>query len=354
MSSNGKVFISHAAADKALARLVVNFLKEAVGVRDSDIFCTSLAGHSIPLTADFNAHIRTQIEQPALVLALFTPSYLESHFCLMELGVAWSRALKTLAVVAPGVSFDAVTKTLGLKQAWLISDHSKLSEFRATFADLPLEERSTATWEGKVAEWRKKLPRVLRDLPSPRLVEKTKLDGALSNAAAATRAAEEEISSLKEQLSAMEEENAALQARFTVKDEGRPRVMIVEPERLIALDLELTLKSGRCDVIGVARTNAEALAMALVEKPDIIVTETQLADGSSGIDLIKAVYPLVDCFAIFVTAYPERLLTGDRPEPIDLITKPFSPDNLLTKIADATELVLERRAQAGCASDKRA
>lgn len=348
------MFISHAVADRALARLLVNFLKEAVGVRDSDIFCTSLAGHSVPLTADFNAHIRTQIEQPALVIALFTPSYLESHFCLMELGVAWSRALKTLAVVAPGVSFDAVTKTLGLKQAWVISDHSKLSEFRETFRGLQLEERSPATWEGKVAEWRKKLPGVLRGLPSPRLIEKTKLDSALSNAEAATRAAEEEIGSLKEQISAMEEENAALQARLKVKDEWRPRVMIVEPERLIALDLEQTLKSGGCDVIGVARTNTEALAMALTEMPDIIVTEIQLADGSSGIDLIKALYPLVDCFAIFVTAYPERLLTGDRPEPIDLITKPFSPENLLRKIADATKFVLDKRVQAGSALDKRA
>ncbi|UXT93300.1 TIR domain-containing protein [Agrobacterium pusense] len=353
MSSNGKVFISHAVSDRALARLMVNFLKEAVGVRDSDIFCTSLPGHSIPLTEDFNKYIRAQIEEPAIVVALLTPSYLESLFCLMELGAAWSRALKTLAVVAPGVSFDTVAKTLGSKQAWSINDHSKLFEFRETFSGLQLEERSTATWEGKVAEWRKKLPGVLRGLPSARLVEKTKVESALSDAEAATRAAEEEISSLKRQLSAMEEKNVTLQARITAKDEGWPRVMIVEPERLIALDLEQTLKNGRYDVIGVARTNAEALALALAEKPDIIVTETQLADGSSGIDLIKVVYPRVDCFAIFVTAYPERLLTKDRPEPIDLITKPFSPENLLEKIAGATRFVLERRAQAGGAAHER-
>ncbi len=347
MSSNGKVFISHAVADVALARLVVNFLKEAIGVRDSDIFCTSLPGHSIPLTEDFNAYIRNQIEQPALVLALLTPSYLESHFCLMELGVAWSRALKTLAVVAPGVSFDVVTKTLGLKQSWKINDHAKLSEFRDTFKELELEARSTVTWEGKAAEWRKKLPGVLRGLPPSKLVEKTKLDNALSDGEESKRTAEEVVNRLKKQLSALEEDNAALHERIAVKDEGRPRVLIVEPEKLIALDLEQMLKRARYDVIGTARTKQEAMTLALVEKPDIIVTEIQLADGSSGIELINAVYPLVDCFAIFVTAYPERLLIGNRPQPVELITKPFSPDDALAKIVGATQVVLKRRAQAG-------
>ena len=75
--------------------------------------------------ADFNGYIRDQIEQPYIVLALLTPAYFDSDFCLMELGATWSKSLKTLAVVVPDVSFDIVTKTLGLKQAWRINDHSQ-------------------------------------------------------------------------------------------------------------------------------------------------------------------------------------------------------------------------------------
>nr|WP_281068667.1 response regulator [Neorhizobium galegae] len=157
--------------------------------------------------------------------------------------------------------------------------------------------------------------------------------------------ADDEAKRVKKQISDLEEDNARLQERISVKDEGRPRVLIVEPEKLIALDLEQMLKRARYDVIGVARTKQEAMTMALVDKPDIIVTEVQLADGSSGIDLINAVYPLVDCFAIFVTAYPERLLTGNRPHPVELITKPFSPDDALAKIVGATQAVLQRRAK---------
>ncbi|MGO7018603.1 TIR domain-containing protein [Rhizobium leguminosarum] len=338
-----KVFVSHATADVALAKLVVNFLKEAIGVPDANIFCSSLPGHSIPLMEDFNEHIRNQIEQPAIVIALLTPSYLESHFCLMELGAAWSRAHKTLAVVTSTVSFDAVTRTLGLKQAWRIDDHTKLFEFKRAFKDLELESRSSATWEGKAAEWRKRLPTVLRGLPSAKLVEKVKLDTAVAEAEELKRTFHEEGRTAKMQIARLEEDNAALQQKLANKEEGRPRVLIVEPEKLIALDLRQMLERARYDVVGVATTKQDAMIAALIEKPDIVLTETELEDGSSGIDLVNALYPLMDCFAIFVTAYPERLLKEGRPQPVDLVTKPFSPDEVLTKVLGATQFVLQRR-----------
>ncbi|NYT30564.1 TIR domain-containing protein [Rhizobium sp. WYCCWR 11128] len=357
VSTIGKVFISHATADVALAKLVVNFLKEAIGVPDADIFCTSLPGHSIPLMQDFNEYMRKQMEQPAIVLALLTPSYLESHFCLMELGAAWSRALKTLPVVTPEVPFDVVTKTLGLKQAWRIDDHTKLSEFRDAFEGMALEARSSATWEGKADEWKKRLRIVLRGLPSPKLVSKKDLDAALFEIETTKRASAaeaERLSDLHRELARrsarkreeLEEENAALRKRLADKDAGLPRALIVEPERLIALDLQEVLTRARYDVVGVATSKQEAIIMALAEKPELILTEIDLADGSSGIDLVNALYGHLDCFAIFVTNHPEKLLTGNRPEPIDLVTKPFSPDHLLEKVAGARKHLLERRALA--------
>ncbi|UWM74984.1 TIR domain-containing protein [Rhizobium sp. WSM4643] len=357
MSTIGKVFISHATADAALAKLVVNFLKEAVGVRDADIFCSSLPGHSIPLMEDFNLYLKNQIEQPSIVLALLTPAYFDSDFCLMELGAAWSRSLKTLAVVAPEISFDLVTKTLGLKQAWLINDHSRLSEFRDAFKELALESRSSATWEGKAAEWRKRLPAILRGLPSSKLVSKKDLDAAffeIETIKRASAAEAERLSNLHQELAGrsarkhqeLEEENAALRKRLADKEAGLPRAIIVEPERLIALDLQEVLTRARYDVVGVTKSKQEAIIMALAEKPELIVTEIDLADGSSGIDLVNALYPHLECFAIFVTNHPEKLLTGNRPEPIELITKPFSPDNLLEKVAGARKRLIERRALA--------
>ena len=48
---------------------------------------------------------------------------------------------------------------------------------------------------------------------------------------------------------------------------------------------------------------------------------------------------------IFITAYPDRFLTGERPEPAFLITKPFQPDMVKAIVSQA--LFFERRA--GCA-----
>ena len=87
-----EIFISHATADKRLAELLVNFLKEAIGVPTSAIFCSSVKGHDIPLGEDFNDYIKQSIQNPKLVILLMTPAYVESLFCLMELGAAWAQS----------------------------------------------------------------------------------------------------------------------------------------------------------------------------------------------------------------------------------------------------------------------
>ena len=81
-----EIFISHAVADKKLAKALVTFLKEAIGVPEKSIFCSSVKGHDIPLGADFNKYMKDKIQNPKLVILLITETYLERHFCLMELG----------------------------------------------------------------------------------------------------------------------------------------------------------------------------------------------------------------------------------------------------------------------------
>jgi len=92
-------------------------------------------------------------------------------------------------------------------------------------------------------------------------------------------------------------------------------ILIIEDEVLIALDLENLVESLGHRSIGIARTRSEAIALAKVKRPGLILADIQLADGSSG---LEAVNDLLDSFevpVIFITAYPERFLTGERPEP---------------------------------------
>jgi len=119
-------------------------------------------------------------------------------------------------------------------------------------------------------------------------------------------------------------------------------VLIIEDEALISLDLASLVESlGHC-VLGVARTKNEALTMAAEQRPGLILADIQLADGSSGLDAVNDILDSFEVPVIFITAYPERFLTGERPEPAFLIAKPYQPTMLSAVISQA--LFFERNA----------
>lgn len=102
-------------------------------------------------------------------------------------------------------------------------------------------------------------------------------------------------------------------------------VLIIEDETFIAMDLESLVKNLGHNVIGVARTHSDALALAKSKQPGLILADIQLADGSSGLDAVNELLRTFEVPVVFITAYPERFLTGERPEPAFLISKPFQP-----------------------------
>ena len=120
-------------------------------------------------------------------------------------------------------------------------------------------------------------------------------------------------------------------------------VLIIEDETFIAMDLESLVKNLGHNVIGVARTHADAVALAKNKKPGLILADIQLADGSSGLDAVNELLKVFEVPVVFITAYPERFLTGERPEPAFLITKPYQPYTVKAIVSQA--LFFERRAQ---------
>ena len=102
-------------------------------------------------------------------------------------------------------------------------------------------------------------------------------------------------------------------------------VLIIEDETFIAMDIEALVESLGHKVTGVARTHSEATALARQKQPGLILADIQLADGSSGLDAVNELLGSFEVPVIFITAYPERFLTGQRPEPAFLIAKPFQP-----------------------------
>ena len=111
-------------------------------------------------------------------------------------------------------------------------------------------------------------------------------------------------------------------------------VLIIEDEPLIALDLQNLVEELGHRVIDVARTHREALtAIQTQQQPGLILADIQLADGSSGLEAVNEILESFEVPVIFITAYPERFLTGAPPEPAFLIAKPFSVDTLRAVIS---------------------
>ncbi|WP_149789362.1 response regulator [Lutimaribacter pacificus] len=134
-----------------------------------------------------------------------------------------------------------------------------------------------------------------------------------------------------------EEADALVAAAFTEMENAiAGRVLIIEDEAIIAMDLETLVAEIGHQVTGVARTRDGAVQLGQREKPDLILADIQLADNSSGIDAVNDILESVGTMpVIFITSFPERLLTGERPEPAFLIVKPYTEAQVRTAVSQA-------------------
>ena len=117
--------------------------------------------------------------------------------------------------------------------------------------------------------------------------------------------------------------------------ESTTSVLIIEDEPLISMQLEDLVRSLGHDICGTAATRTQALQVVAEQRPGLVLADIQLADGSSGLDAVDDILAIDSVPVIFITAYPERLLTGNRPEPTYLITKPFQESTVRAAISQA-------------------
>jgi CheY-like chemotaxis protein/DNA-directed RNA polymerase specialized sigma24 family protein len=124
-------------------------------------------------------------------------------------------------------------------------------------------------------------------------------------------------------------------ARAAMLKQQPALVLIIEDEPIIALNLcDIARDAGHL-IVGVATTKTEAIKMATESHPGLVLCDIQLRDGSSGLDAAREIMDAMPVPVIFITAYPERLLTGAVREPTFLVTKPFSPDSVLVTMSQA-------------------
>ncbi|TMM46150.1 response regulator [Qipengyuania marisflavi] len=137
------------------------------------------------------------------------------------------------------------------------------------------------------------------------------------------------------EISVADIESMVQEAVTEIDSETSTSVLIIEDEPLISMQLEDLVTSLGHEICGTAATRTQAQEVVAKRTPGLVLADIQLADGSSGLDAVDDILSMNSVPVIFITAYPERLLTGDRPEPTYLVTKPFQEQTVRAAISQA-------------------
>ena len=108
------------------------------------------------------------------------------------------------------------------------------------------------------------------------------------------------------------------------------KLMIIEDEPLIALDLTKILEKKGFEVTGHAGNFEEALALFDTNRPDIILSDIKLENNESGIKVIEALQKLDDFCVVYLTSYGDDKMieTALHTNPAAYMTKPFRESDL--------------------------
>jgi DNA-directed RNA polymerase specialized sigma24 family protein/CheY-like chemotaxis protein len=112
-------------------------------------------------------------------------------------------------------------------------------------------------------------------------------------------------------------------------------VLIIEDEPVIALDVAETVRSLNHRVCGIVSRANQAVDSARISPPGLVLADIELEDGSTGISAVREILKSNDVPVVFVTAFPERLMDPDTPEPTLVVAKPFDPAALKVAISQA-------------------
>jgi hypothetical protein len=202
------VFVSHATKDADIAAEIVDLIEQGIGVPEAEIFCSSLHGYGIPTGKTFVTFMKEQMLEPKVVILLLTPAYFESKFCLSELGAAWVKSHFIFPILVPPLGYEDVRDVLLGTQVSRITDDIKYNELRDhLMREIALDAKSSTKWDIKRRAFLKNIEPLIARVPGPTTVPAKKvqeLEARLSEAHRELDATEQEIASLKRQLSATE------------------------------------------------------------------------------------------------------------------------------------------------------
>jgi hypothetical protein len=175
-----KLFVSHDVGDKPLVDAFVKLLEGGIGVPPGDIFCASLKGQGVKPGRDFKESIREHLDGATCVIALITPRFYSSAYCMCELGGVWIHAKSLIPILVPPLTLSDLKAVLVGLQALMITEKADLDQLRDDVAkQLSIEPLLTPRWSVRRDEFLDSLPLILKQLPDEATVTRATHDEAL-------------------------------------------------------------------------------------------------------------------------------------------------------------------------------
>jgi DNA-binding NarL/FixJ family response regulator len=110
----------------------------------------------------------------------------------------------------------------------------------------------------------------------------------------------------------------------------RLRILIVEDEILIAIDMRGLLEGSGHIVVGIADSADHAITTALRERPDVVLMDIALTGPRDGIDAALELRERLDIPSLFITAHSDLAMRhrAEAARPLGFLSKPLDDDML--------------------------
>jgi len=197
------IFISHAQKDLPLIEALVQLIEGGIGIRSTQIFCSSIEEQGIPPGADFKSHIKAELASVRVVISVVTPQYYNSAFCMCELGATWALTKDFIPLLVPPIDYSDLRGSLFGTQALLINDEKKLDVMHSVLETLANPKEKVVRWNSRKAQFLKSLPSILQTLPQVKTLseqEARKLVAEREEYKVEFEEADAEVATLKKQI----------------------------------------------------------------------------------------------------------------------------------------------------------
>ena len=220
------VFVSHAFDDRGLVdEFGDTVLKLGCGLRVEQIFYSSGEDTGVPSGRDLIYHVREQVGESVLVVAIITPTFQTRPVCVAELGAAWARSDNLFPLAAPGMPRTDMDGVLQGMTVRYLNDSAALDELRDRIEKLTGSKSATATWGRHKGQWLRDVDDLATKLDRPKTVTPEELQQVKNDRDAAQQALAEVEAEVKELKGRIQDYQAAVTA------EGRKAALLPKDEK---------------------------------------------------------------------------------------------------------------------------